>query len=133
MHYSVEMLVRGRAEVVEYYRVAAERWGEIWHRPDAHDLARLSKMLSSEQMWFERNCGGRWVGQEVMVVSGLAGLYSTEVGFDDRLEQARLLYDAFQTSSTASRSRASRRKSLGPTTSSTKVECDAVMVRGDGQ
>ncbi|MGO8752056.1 MAG: hypothetical protein ACLQNE_39455 [Thermoguttaceae bacterium] len=98
MHYSVEMLVRGRAEVVEYYRVAAERWGEIWHRPDAHDLARLSKMLSSEQMWFERNCGGRWVGQEVMVVSGLAGLYSTEVGFDDRLEQARLLYDAFQTS-----------------------------------
>lgn len=44
------------------------------------------------QLW------GRWVGQEVMVVSGLAGLYTTATGFDGRLDRARLLYDAFQSS-----------------------------------
>jgi hypothetical protein len=49
-------------------------------------------------MWFEANCGGRWVGQEVMVVSGLAGLYSSETGFDRNEKRARLLYDAFQSS-----------------------------------
>lgn len=98
MHYSVEMLVRGQDKIVKYYEEAAKHWREIWAREDALDLAKLAKMLTSEQMWFEDNCGGRWVGQEVMVVSGLVGLYSTEVGFDGNLEKAHLLYDAFQTS-----------------------------------
>ena len=132
MHYSVEMLVRGRAEVVEYYRVAAERWGEIWHRPDAHDLARLSKMLSSEQMWFKGNCGG--LGR-----SGSHGRFGVSRSVQHRSRVRRQT----RTSPPAVRRlpavlqrrgrRASRRKSLGPTTSSTKVECDAVMVRGDGR
>jgi hypothetical protein len=98
MHYSLEMLVRGQAEVVGYYQAAANRWREIWSRPESRDLDSLAKMLLSEQMWFERNCGGRWVGQEIMVVSGLAGLYTTATGFEDNLQRARLLYDAFQSS-----------------------------------
>jgi len=98
MRYSLEMLIRGKAEIIEHYRRAAERWQEVWSKPEATNLEKLARMLQHEQMWFERNCGGRWVGQEIMVVSGLAGLYSTEVGFDKKLEQARLLYDAFQSS-----------------------------------
>ena len=98
MHYSVEMLIRGKDDIIEHYRRAAEHWQEIWSRPEASNLEKLARALQHEQIWFERNCGGRWVGQEIMVVSGLAGLYSTEAGFDSRLEQARLLYDAFQSS-----------------------------------
>jgi hypothetical protein len=98
MHYSVEMLVHGHLEVIDYYRLAAERWQEIWSRPEASRLEQLARMLQHEQMWFEKNCGGRWAGQEIMVVSGLAGLYSTLTGFDVNEKRARLLYDAFQSS-----------------------------------
>ena len=98
MHYSMEMLIQGKSEVVGFYRTAADRWREIWSRRESRDLPSLAKLLTSEQLWFEHNCGGRWVGQEVMVVSGLAGLYTTEAGFDDKLPLARLLYDAFQSS-----------------------------------
>jgi hypothetical protein len=98
MHYSIEMVVRGQAEVIDYYRLAAERWREIWGRPEASQLEKLARMLQGEQMWFERNCGGRWIGQEIMVVSGLAGLYSTATGFDRNEKRARLLYDAIQSS-----------------------------------
>ncbi len=99
MHYSLEMLVHGRSEIVGFYRTAADRWREIWSRGESDELASLARMLTSEQIWFERNCGGRWVGQEVMVVSGLAGLYTTTAGFDENLPRARLLYDAFLSSS----------------------------------
>jgi len=92
------MLVRGQGEVVGYYQSAAIHWQEIWSRPESGELAALAKILQSEQFWFELHCGGRWVGQEIMVVSGLAGLYSTATGFEDNLERARLLYDAFQSS-----------------------------------
>jgi hypothetical protein len=98
MHYSLELLVRGEGEVLGYYRAAADRWREIWSRPESRDLASFARLLTSEQSWFEHNCGGRWVGQEVMVVSGLAGLYTTAAGFDDNLARARLLYDAFLSS-----------------------------------
>ncbi|MGH7135146.1 MAG: hypothetical protein ACREHD_05355 [Pirellulales bacterium] len=98
MHYSIEMLVRSKSEVINYYERAAERWQQIWHGPGADRLEPLARMLQDEQMWFEKNCGGRWIGQEVMVVSGLAGLYSTADGFNGNEERARLLYDAFQSS-----------------------------------
>lgn len=98
MHYSLEMLVQGKSEVVDFYRTAAQRWSMIWKQKESHELSSLAKMLTSEQSWFEKNCGGRWIGQEVMVVSGLAGLYTTAAGFDAELPRARLLYDAFQSS-----------------------------------
>ena len=98
MHYSMEMLVQGKAEVIGYYQASAGRWRDVWSRPDARDLPSFADLLTSEQMWFESNCGGRWVGQEIMVVSGLAGLYTTSAGFDDNLPRARLLYDPFLSS-----------------------------------
>lgn len=98
MHYSLELLVQGQSEVVNYYRAAASHWREIWSRKESRDLASLANLLTSEQRWFEHHCGGRWVGQEVMVVSGLAGLYTSAAGFDDNLPRARLLYDAFLSS-----------------------------------
>jgi hypothetical protein len=98
MHYTVELLVNGDSNVGEYYRLAVERWKEIWAQPDSGNLARLATRLSNEQMWFEQKCGTRWVGQEIMVVSGFGMLYTTAAGFDQNIERARLLYDAFQQS-----------------------------------
>ena len=82
----------------DYYQEAVKRWKEIWSRPGSREIVRLATQLSSEQSWFEHKCGGRWVGQEIMVVSGFGLLYSTSEGFEDNLDRARLLYDAFQQS-----------------------------------
>jgi hypothetical protein len=99
MHYSLEMLVHGNPNIVGFYQAAAKRWEEIWSRPESRELKSFANLLDREQDWFEKNCGGRWVGQEVMVVSGMAGLYSTKAGFRANLARARLLYDAFMSSS----------------------------------
>lgn len=98
MQYSLDMLVHGEADIVRYYRTAAERWREIWSRPESQELYGLADILRAEEKWFEQNCGGPWIGQEVMVVSGLGGLYTRTGGFADNLGRARLLYDAFRSS-----------------------------------
>ena len=98
MHHTIELLVNGDLHLGDHYRRAVARWKEIWCRPEAGDIVDLATMLSNEQMWFEHNCGGRWVGQEIMVVSGIGMLYTTQAGFDGNAERARLLYDAFQRS-----------------------------------
>jgi hypothetical protein len=98
MHYTVEHLVSGDENIVVYYRRAVEHWKEIWQRPEAKELACLASLLSSEQLWFEHNCGTRWVGQEIMVVSGIGMLYTTREGFGRNARKARMLYDAFQQS-----------------------------------
>jgi hypothetical protein len=97
MHYTFEFLVKGDSDVLAYYKNAVHRWNEIWQRPQAKDLTSMAHLLSNEQSWFEQNCGGRWVGQEIMIVSGFAMLYSPKIGFEDE-SQARFLYDAFQSS-----------------------------------
>jgi hypothetical protein len=98
MHYTIEFLLKSDANILEFYKKALERWESIWGSLKSKDVAKLATKLSGEQSWFEHNCGGRWVGQEIMVVSGIASLYSTQVGFDKNEQQAHFLYDAFQRS-----------------------------------
>ena len=97
MHYTYEFLVKGDGAIIQHYQNAVAHWNEIWGRKESQDLKSMAHMLSSQQFWFEQNCGGRWVGQEIMVVTGFAMLYSQEAGFIDE-KKARFLYDAFQSS-----------------------------------
>lgn len=98
MHYTIELLINGDRRVSDYYCAAVEHWREIWSKPESRDIVSLATILSSEQLWFERNCGSRWVGQEIMVASGIAMLYTTKAGFEKNAERARFLFDAFQRS-----------------------------------
>ena len=98
MHYTVEHLVSGDENIVIHYRNAVAHWKEIWNQPEAKDVASLASLLSNEQSWFEHHCGGRWIGQEIMVVSGIGMLYTTKDGFGRDAVKARMLYDAFQQS-----------------------------------
>jgi hypothetical protein len=95
---TLDMLVRGQPEIVDYYRKAAARWQEIWAKPEAEDWESLARVLSDEHAWFEENCGGPQIGSEVMVVSGLVPLYTLGRGFGGNKERARRLHDAFQIS-----------------------------------
>lgn len=97
-HFTIELLVGGDRSVIEYYQAAVRHWNGIWARPASTKVMRLATMLSTGQAWFEQHCGSCWTGQEIMVVSGFGMLYSTRAGFEDKADQARLLYDASQRS-----------------------------------
>lgn len=98
MNYTVEHLIAGDQEVLTYYQNAKNRWVKILSENSNANSDELAKVLSSEQFWFEHNCGSRWVGQEIMVVTGIAQFYSTARGFDDSREKALLIYEAFMKS-----------------------------------
>ena len=86
----------GDRNVATYFESAKHRWIELIQSNSlVEDLART---LSSEQFWFETNCGGRWAGQEIMVISGIAQFYSLDEGFGGRRHKALDIYNAFMRS-----------------------------------
>lgn len=98
MHYTIELLMKGDLHIVDYYARAKEMWAGILASPEASDVDALASRLSSEQLLFESECGGRWIGQEIMVVVGITQFYSTEIGFEGSEETALRVYNAFRAS-----------------------------------
>jgi hypothetical protein len=99
MNYTIELLISGDEQVVSYYQVAKAKWKEIFEDNPNWDVEALAKELSTQQFWFESHCGGRFEGQEIMVVVGIGQFYSTLSGFKgDDLKKARLVYEAFRKS-----------------------------------
>ena len=97
MHYTIEALVTGE-DAYAWYRDAIQHWQEVLSGIDPTDAKAIAVLASNEQMWFEHSCGGRFIGQEVMVVSGIGQYYRTLDGFADRLEQARAMYNGLSKS-----------------------------------
>lgn len=98
MNYTIERLIDGDQNVFTFYKNAKERWNKILLGNANSNSDELAKVLSSEQFWFEENCGSRWVGQEIMVVTGIAQFYTTARGFDSNRDKALLIYEAFMKS-----------------------------------
>lgn len=98
MHYSIEKLIIGDSNIVGYFAAASTRWKSILASPDANSVSTLASRLGSEQSSFEHECGGRWIGQEIMVLVGIAQFYTTAEGFGDDEERAKLVYEALRAS-----------------------------------
>ena len=98
MHYTIELLIQGDENVVTYYRKAEELWSQIDKKPEFEKTEFLAKVLTNMQLQFEHECGGRWVGQEIMVVVGITRYYTTDVGFEGNEELALRVHDAFMAS-----------------------------------
>jgi hypothetical protein len=64
------------------------------------EIDNSAEELSSSQTWFEENCGGQKLGQEIMVTVGIGQFYTSKAGFDsDNLKKAQAIYEAFKRSS----------------------------------
>lgn len=98
MNYTIELLMKENENILRYYKLAYSHWREILSSNDNNDAKSLSKKLTNEQMWFEDNCGGRYIGQEIMVVSGISQFYSTQNGFNGKEKNALIVYEAFKMS-----------------------------------
>lgn len=92
-----------------FYLTALDRWSELLAASPLRDVASLAATLSAEQRWFERHCGGRGLGREVMVLCGIGRFYNTASSFRSRLSGARFVADAFEASGCSADVKASAR------------------------
>ena len=95
MHYVLEQLKNGDADVLRQFHEAHKEWDELLKDVDTVTVDELAKRLSSAQFTFERIFGDRAEGKDGMPWSGFSHLYSTELGFDSNLETAQKLAEAF--------------------------------------
>ncbi|WP_298702594.1 hypothetical protein [uncultured Variovorax sp.] len=98
MHDTIEKLMAGDQAVPGHYATAHAHWKTLLQDIDTVSVEDLAKRLSSAQSWFERHCGGRWPGQEVMVWTGFASMYSTQSGWDGNEAAGTKLAKAFEAS-----------------------------------
>ncbi len=95
MHYTIEELLKSNLQMQKYYSNAIELWEEI-DSLASRDSQSLSQVIRAKQSEFEQRCGGRNLGQEIMVVSGIGRHYSTARGLED--VKARAVYKAIKDS-----------------------------------
>ncbi len=93
--YTLEKLINGQADIVEHYNNARQLWNEIIHSDSFNNADTLAEELTMRQLQFENNCGGRWIGQEIMALTGIGQFYSSEIGFDATHQNAIKVKDAF--------------------------------------
>ncbi len=93
--YTLELLIQGDPDIVDYYNNARNLWQEIRESANFNDVASLAQDLANKQFQFERECGGRWLGQEIMAIVGIGQFYNSNVGFDATIEDAIKVKNAF--------------------------------------
>lgn len=73
-------IAEGR-DIQPHYRGALEIWDEVLGDKDPLTESKVES-ASVSQMRFERECGGRFIGQEIMVISGVLYFYDEDAGFN---------------------------------------------------
>ncbi len=99
MHLAIEAMRQGD-NITPHFKAGFAKWAELLKDIRTQKLAELAEVLSEAQVdYFERQCGGRSLGQEVMAWTAIAYYFDTEEGgFGDDVEVARKVYDALQLS-----------------------------------
>lgn len=95
INYSLEALINEKNEIMEYYQNSKQIWKKIIEQVDILDVTKLAEVLTNSQREFERDCGGRYIGQEIMVAVGIGQFYSTADGFGENLYKANSIKKAF--------------------------------------
>lgn len=98
MNLTIEKLVQGDEELLNYYKKALENWENILVKEVEEENGELSELLSEEQEIFEEECGGRDLGQEIMAIVGIYQFYSASSGFGENVDKAMMVYKALQES-----------------------------------
>lgn len=99
MHLTIEALREGE-NVAAYYKAGFAKWSEMLKDLGNTKLKDLAERVNDAQTeYFEKQCGGRSMGQEIMAWTGIAYFFDTEEGgFGDDADAARKIYDALQLS-----------------------------------
>ena len=94
-----ELLINDDERILHYCRNAKEKWSVIIEKHPDFDLDNVTEELSLSENWFEQNCGGQKLGQELMAIVGIGQFYSSKAGFkEDDLKKAQAVHEAFKRS-----------------------------------
>lgn len=96
--YTLHRLINIDPFLIEYYQNAKNIWTDIKNGVCFESIDLLAKELSYRQCDFERKCGGKCLGQEIMATYGIGQYYTLEVGFDAYYSEAVRVYEAFDRS-----------------------------------
>lgn len=96
--YTLEELINGNNEIVQYYSNARQIWLQIRESEQFQNIDSLAQELTNRQFEFEHQCGGRWLGQEIMAAVGIGQFYNSHVGFEATMEDVMKVKDAFMQS-----------------------------------
>jgi hypothetical protein len=78
MRFLLEQLLRGNEQLPRWCKSAVDRWKTILK--SATNVNELAADIGGQQTWFEQDCGGRYLGQDIMAFTAIAQFYSTETG-----------------------------------------------------
>jgi hypothetical protein len=93
---TIKGLIEGNIHIVRYYQKAFDIWTEILSDPEANDVGRLADLLVIRQSRFEKECGGRFLGREIMAAVGIGQFYISPIeGFGNNMETVTLIRQAF--------------------------------------
>lgn len=99
MQRTLKKLMNNDSEILEYYQNANKFWEEIWNSQESENEKDLGKKISSYQYQFEEECGGRWIGQEIMAWSAYTYLLKTFDNDEDLFNKnLKKLNNAFKNS-----------------------------------
>lgn len=101
VHYSLDALIHNehRDELIQFYSNATDIWNRLRLNPQYQDIDWLSNELRFKQREFEQKCGGKTLGQEIMVAVGIVQFYRVQDGFGTRIKSALHVYNAIKNSS----------------------------------
>ena len=97
MHYTIEKLIAGDPQIVSHFEEANKKWDKIFSTYDpneSNNIDKISEEVFVHQGQFERDCGGRTLGQEILVISGLGRFYSSQSGFEGNEDAVNNVYKA---------------------------------------
>ncbi|PEF30379.1 hypothetical protein CON39_11960 [Bacillus thuringiensis] len=92
---TVTALLDGKEGILACYQEAKQIWEKIWADPKSETVEGLSDLIFFHQSTFEHSCGGRYLGQEVMVLSSFMMFYDIGAGFEGNEEKVERLKEAF--------------------------------------
>ena len=98
MVFTIEQIMKGNQQVIDWYQTATQKWDAILKSTGTTNVTQLAKELGSKQLSFEHDCGGRSIGQEIMVIAGIARFYRITVGFEGNKQAVKNIVDAFEQS-----------------------------------
>jgi hypothetical protein len=92
--FTIRELINGEGDVCQYYKNANEIWAEIRNSDAFSSVDKLAKRLESTQATFEAQCGGKYLGREIMAFVGIGQFCNELIGFDYDYDDAIKVRDA---------------------------------------
>ena len=99
MDLTLHKLIEGDQDIVRYYQNAHSIWKNILKNFSVSQVQSIANDLRDRQLnHFEKECGGRDMGKEIMGVVGIMQFHSESTAFEKTRDDAEAVYQAIRES-----------------------------------